>query len=1254
MNIVLPVVGAVAGFAIGGPIGALAGFQLGASLGGTFSGGDKNIKLPDQEGPRLSDLRIQTSTYGKVIPEIYGSMRLAGNVIWAQPIKEVKNEIISTQTQSGGKGGGSSATSSQTTVSYSYFCTIAIAICAGPIDEVVRVWADAKILGEDVLQSEHGKYNIYLGTEDQLPDPIIESFEGVGKVPAFRDLAYVVIQDFPLADYGNRIPNFSFEVKRTVRVAPAIEDKVKDIILIPGAGEFVYSTTIHSKQTGADTDGGFVPSGDKISLNMHNFDNVANVNIALDQLQATFPNLEWVSLVVTWFATSTDAGECEIIPKVEFSANGVQIEPDDWQVGALTRATAELVLRFDDDTPTYGGTPSDKSVIDLLVALKDRGLNVAFYPIPFVDQIEPTPKPWRGRIIPANATDASSWFTKTNGYNEFVRHYSQLSVGGVALKDKIDAFIIASELVGMTSFTDSPGSYPAVTQLVNLAGLIKSDVGAGVLTVYAADWSEYHHTDGGWFNMDPLWASSNLDIVGIDAYFPLTPDLPQSSITEAKIQEYWEKGEGWDYFYNTDRTLQTPFGSAVYAWKNLEYWWTHTHTNPNGSVTAWTSKMKPVWFTEFGFPSVDGCANQPNVFYDPTSIESFFPRGSRGRVDFKAQREALNATLDYLEARSQLAGNANLVARRFVWTWDARPFPFWPDLKSVWQDGILWKTGHWVNGKLGNSSLGAIVANLLERVNLSSGDYDTSRLTDTVDGYAILSTITVRDAIEQLQAAYFFDGVESDGLLKFIERGGESAAAISQDELIPLNKDGKIRDTVEIVRKQELDLPISVNITYINRLANYDQGVQLSQRQVTNAAGKVGLNLPLVLTDQQAKTIADVTLYNAWNERNSYKFTLPPAYSLIEPTDIVTLVIDNVETAVRVNSTSMERYGLTAVTAVSEDISTYDFYTPPGEPPSIETPGLTIPSTKLELLDLPPLPSDTGSQGILRLAVSSLGANWTGAVIYRSDDGGESGGNSFDVVSSVATQAVMGAALTALPAGETNVFDTVNTVEVLLLGGTLASVTELAVLNGANVAILGNEVIQFQNAQLVSNRRYILSKLLRGRLGTEHQIGSHTAAERFVLLTSSLVRIAIQNSVIGLNRYYKPVSVGSTLAATAEQQYAFTANSLRPFSPVHITGIRHQPATNDWTINWIRRTRTGGEWRDGVDVPLSEESECYEVGIMDGPDVVRTITEITAPLTVYAAAEQVADFGSVQAELSVRVYQMSAIVGRGMAGIGLF
>ena len=106
--------------------------------------------------------------------------------------------------------------------------------------------------------------------------------------------------------------------------------------------------------------------------------------------------------------------------------------------------------------------------------------------------------------------------------------------------------------------------------------------------------------------------------------------------------------------------------------------------------------------------------------------------------------------------------------------------------------------------------------------------------------------------------------------------------------------------------------------------------------------------------------------------------------------------------------------------------------------------------------------------------------------------------------------------------------------------------------------------------------------------------------------------------------------MGSTLAETTEQAFIYTGNTLKPFSPVHITGTRD--GSDNLTINWTRRTRLGGEWRDGVDVPLSEEMESYEVDIMNGSTVVQIIAS-TSPTVSYSAAEQTTDFGSTKAAL---------------------
>jgi hypothetical protein len=68
----------VVGSVLGGPIGA----AIGASIGQVV---DHAVlfKPKGREGPRLADLRIQTSRYGDQIPQLFGAMRVAGTVIWA-------------------------------------------------------------------------------------------------------------------------------------------------------------------------------------------------------------------------------------------------------------------------------------------------------------------------------------------------------------------------------------------------------------------------------------------------------------------------------------------------------------------------------------------------------------------------------------------------------------------------------------------------------------------------------------------------------------------------------------------------------------------------------------------------------------------------------------------------------------------------------------------------------------------------------------------------------------------------------------------------------------------------------------------------------------------------------------------------------------------------------------------------------------------------------------------------------------------
>ncbi|HYW14700.1 MAG TPA: phage tail protein [Allosphingosinicella sp.] len=184
-----------AGTAIGGPIGGAIGALVGQQIDGRL------FAPKPRQGPRLGELAVQTSSYGSQIPKLFGTMRVAGTVIWATDLQEERSK------SGGGKG-------RPKTVDYSYSANFAVALSGRPILAVRRIWADGKLLrgAAGDFKTATG-YRLHLGGEDQPVDPLIAAAEGPSRTPAYRGLAYAVFEGFQLADYGNRIPSLTFEVE---------------------------------------------------------------------------------------------------------------------------------------------------------------------------------------------------------------------------------------------------------------------------------------------------------------------------------------------------------------------------------------------------------------------------------------------------------------------------------------------------------------------------------------------------------------------------------------------------------------------------------------------------------------------------------------------------------------------------------------------------------------------------------------------------------------------------------------------------------------------------------------------------------------------------------------------------------------------------------------------------------------------------------------------------------------------------------
>lgn len=197
-TLVFTTIGTVFGGPIGGAIGALVGQAADTQI----------FKPAGREGPRLADLSVQTSRYGSSIPAVFGTMRIAGTVIWATDLREASGT-------SGGKGQPS-------VTSYSYSASFAVALSSRAISGIGRIWADGNLLRGSAgdMKSPLGALRIHPGGAAQAPDPLIAAAVGPDQAPAFRDMAYVVFEDLQLADFGNRIPSLTFEVTADATPVP--------------------------------------------------------------------------------------------------------------------------------------------------------------------------------------------------------------------------------------------------------------------------------------------------------------------------------------------------------------------------------------------------------------------------------------------------------------------------------------------------------------------------------------------------------------------------------------------------------------------------------------------------------------------------------------------------------------------------------------------------------------------------------------------------------------------------------------------------------------------------------------------------------------------------------------------------------------------------------------------------------------------------------------------------------------------------
>jgi hypothetical protein len=1228
-SLILSTIGSALFGPVGGAVGALAGSALDQALVTSLT--------PARIQPsRMSSLKVQGGGEGAAIPIVFGRARVTGQVIWAAQFKEHdKKRTI------GGKGG-------QRVVERYYSISFALGLCDGPILGIGRVWVNGEVF--DLSQVS---YRLYLGSEDQEPDPLVEAVESIDLAPAFRGLAYLVFEDLAVTAFNDRIPNISVEVLAPTPAEanrPRLQDLARGVCLIPGAGEFAYATT--PVQT-------IWKPGTAQPENLHVQSARTDLCVSLDNLARDLPRVDHVSLVVAWFGTDLRAGQCRIEPRVDQPFKPTL--PRAWRVAGLSRGDANLVSSVD-GRPAYGGTPEDTSVIEAITELKTRGHQVTLNPFVMMDVpagnqlsnfqggLGQPAYPWRGRITCASGAasveeEISAFFGAASAshfslrgqapiysgpaewsYRRFILHQAMLAkaAGGV------ESFLIGSELVGLTHVRSSAGQFPAVTALKALASQVRLILGPQVKIGYAADWTEY----GGYnppgtqdlcFPLDPLWADPNIDFIGLDWYPPLTdrrtgepePDL-------AALQAGIEGGEGFDFYYTSEANrlahIRTPITDGAYeepwVWrvKDVRSFWSQAHfERVNGlrltTPTPWVPQSKPIRLMELGFPAVDKAANRPSVFPDPKSSEAGIPPFSTGSRDDGEQRLALEASLSYWQTHSPISaidGRPMIALEHiFLWTWDARPYPHFPQLQTVWGDGAHAATGHWLAGRAGGLPVRELLAGIGARAGVTR--LKTDGVSGFVEGYVVESPAPARALIDSLlqplglEAHPRFDALQIANILV-----PQPACSLTASDF--QMKEGAA-DVALIVQAQEAPSHVQVT-TYASENdfepANYR----------TEGAGSSGLalsiTLPLVVDGESRQAITQQVAAATPLERLQGKLT-PAIAACLQVGDRFVWEdgtfwrVDRLEGpwAQELVATPAPQPRLAPL--VSHAIETQPY------PPSLAAP------PDLVVLDLPmPYTSIQAPKPL----VGAFASPWPGMVEVRVAD---------RLVANISRAMTYGRLAAALPAAPiSRRLATGCLVE--FAGNGAPPMSGRAALYGPDGVI---DILSWTETTWVSSQTWRLDKLVRGyhggALAPLAPIGCG-----FVVLDDALVSADFDPSLMGLPLEW--TAAPSTLPDPETRLEAhFSGRAILPWSPCHLQARRSQSGIQ---LSWVRRASGDGDSWALPDVPQPIVAEAYLVSILNSAGTPLRTAEVQGPTYLYSAVEELADFGAVQTQITVSVCQL--------------
>lgn len=548
----------------------------------------------------------------------------------------------------------------------------------------------------------------------------------------------------------------------------------------------------------------------------------------------------------------------------------------------------------------------------------------------------------------------------------------------------------------------------------------------------------------------------------------------------------------------------------------------------------------------------------------------------------------------------------------------------------------------------GYETVRTVVERLCARAGMPAGTYDASALdaiTKPVRALAVSQVGGTRGALDMLAQTFFFQVICTDKVY-FVPRAQSVVATIPFRDLGTAQAMADNPEPFALKQRNDLEVPAQEAITYANVSDDYQSDTQYSDRLLSSQTNTATSEVPLGFTPSEAKAIADAKVTDGAIAVWSAPLSLPRKYSRLTPGDSVLVEADDGSTYRMLLGRLSQSSGVLGFEARLEDPTVFTQAGITGGDYNPQTEVAAIPGTSLLMLDIPLLRDADDGVGIYS-AARGLGPGWPGGEVFESTDD-----LSYTSRATHTESAVFGVTQTALGNWTgANVTDETNTVTVNIGPGALSSITDDQLMSSTtlNAALIGNEIVQFKSASMLSAGVYLLSGFLRGLRGTDRVMTGHAVGERFVLLQpSGMRRIDQGNADLHAIRYFRGVSIGRLLSTAAPQAVINTGVSVMPFRPADAQANR---ATTDTVITFNRRTRMESRFLGPLSssVPLGEAIEAYQMDIFTSnafTTVVRTLTS-TTPSFTYTSAQQVADFGSNRTVLYVDIYQMSETVGRG-------